>query len=328
MSAFETSGRLDSATLRRRVGDLGQVAAVRPIVLDDGQERGVRALAFSTGGGLDFWVLVDRSLDIGPAWWRGMPFAWQSPNGFRHPGLIDAAAEEGRGFERGFSGLLVTCGLEHIRQPADGHPLHGRLPYTPARLTGHGTDWERDEPVLFCEGEVTQASLNGERLRLCRRIEAPVGGTELRILDRVENLAGVEQPLAILYHFNLGFPAVQAGTEVRLNDHPLWGPLPQEESAPVPAACEPAGGDVAECRVISPLPAGQSFQLSLAFSTDTLPYLQLWRDLRPATGILAIEPCNRPKTGGAGPTLAPFGSSQVRLTMRLGGHHAPAGSPC
>ena len=48
------------------VGDLRQVASVRRIVLDDGAERGVRALAFSTGDGLDFWVLTDRSLDIGP----------------------------------------------------------------------------------------------------------------------------------------------------------------------------------------------------------------------------------------------------------------------
>ncbi len=36
-----------------------QFASVRPIMLDDGPERGVRCLGFSTGGGLDFWALTD-----------------------------------------------------------------------------------------------------------------------------------------------------------------------------------------------------------------------------------------------------------------------------
>ena len=124
-----------AASIRTRSGDLRQFAAVRRITLDDGPERGVRALAFSTGGGLDFWVLSDRSLDIGPLWWRGLPLAWQAPTGFSSPALHDAEGDQGFGFNRSFSGFLVTCGLDHIRQPADGHPLHGRLPFTPARVT-------------------------------------------------------------------------------------------------------------------------------------------------------------------------------------------------
>jgi hypothetical protein len=53
------------AELRAKAGDLRQFASVRRITLDDGVEPGVRALAFSSGGGFDFWVLSDRSLDIG-----------------------------------------------------------------------------------------------------------------------------------------------------------------------------------------------------------------------------------------------------------------------
>lgn len=58
--------------LRAKVGDPKQFASVRRIVLDEGVERGVAALAFSNGNGLDFWALGDRSLDIGPLWWKGM----------------------------------------------------------------------------------------------------------------------------------------------------------------------------------------------------------------------------------------------------------------
>ncbi len=110
------------------VGDLRQVASVRRIVLDDGPETGVRALAFSTGGGLDFWVLSDRSLDIGPLWWKGTQLAWQAPAGFRSPALTDLDSEDGRGFNRSLSGFLVTCGLDHTRQPVADSRCTGGCP--------------------------------------------------------------------------------------------------------------------------------------------------------------------------------------------------------
>ena len=138
---------MKSSELRAKVGSLSQFASVRRITLDDGVERGVRALAFSSGGGLDFWVLSDRSLDIGPVWWKGMPAAWQSMAGFRSPALHHAEEDGGRGYSRTNSGFLVTCGLDHIRQPHDPHPMHGRLPFTP--VTRAGVNGSR--PCIGCE---------------------------------------------------------------------------------------------------------------------------------------------------------------------------------
>src|SRR5437899_783995 len=51
--------------LMRRVGRLEQVAGVRLVSRGDGAERGVRVLAFRTGTGFSFDVLVDRSMDVG-----------------------------------------------------------------------------------------------------------------------------------------------------------------------------------------------------------------------------------------------------------------------
>ncbi len=243
---------MKASELRPRVGDLRQWASVRRIALDDGAERGVRALAFSTGGGLDFWALSDRSLDIGPLWWKGMPVAWQSPSGFRNPALHDAEGDGGRGFGRSFSGFLVTGGLDHIRQPANGQPLHGRLPFSPARVTAYGEDWEHD--VLFCEGEVTQARHGGEALRLTRRIEAPIGGTSLTILDTVENLGPRPWPQASLYHFNLGYPALADGTVVEAGGQSLLGPLTVPDPAMASeSTCRPGDGG---CRVLTCSPCG------------------------------------------------------------------------
>jgi hypothetical protein len=318
---------MSAAGLRPLVGDLRQLASVRRIILDDGPEAGVRALAFSTGGGLDLWVMADRSLDIGAVWYRGIPIAWQSPVGFRSPMLHRAEEDGGRGFNRSFTGFLVTCGLDHIRQPAGGQPLHGRMPFTPARVLAYGEDWERPEPVLYCEGEVVQAQYGGEALRLRRRIEALIGGSEFRIEDTIENLGAEPSPQAMLYHFNLGYPAMAAGSEVRLDERLIFGPIRLPDPHDTPASVSHPAGDRARaaCRLSTPSASGATFDLTLTFATDTLPHLQLWRDLRPNVGVLALEPCTseQPKDGTSASEPLIMPSDRRRYSLSL----AFAGSP-
>lgn len=300
--------------LSTRVGDLRQIASVRQIVLNDGPEIGVRALLFSTGGGLDFMVIVDRSLDIGTVNYRGAPVAWQSAAGFRSPFLTRPEDDFGRGFNRAFCGFMQTCGLDHIRQPDGTSPLHGRLPQTPARLTAYGEDWETEEPTLFCEGEVTQYRYGGESFRLERRIEAPVGGTALRISDRVTNLGPEPWTHDLLYHFNLGYPAIQAGTRVEINDKPILAPIPALPGELSRAAeCYRSGPtERAECRLTTG-DGRDAFSLAVAFATDSLPFVQLWSDLRPHVGVLAIEPCTSDRNNnGSSVTLNELSSRASR----------------
>jgi hypothetical protein len=294
--------------LRERVGDLRQFASVRRIMLDDGPERGVRALAFSNGGGLDFWALADRSLDIGPLWWQGMPVAWQSMAGFRSPNLHRPEEDGGRGYSRTNSGFLVTCGLDHIRQPADGHPMHGRLPFTPARVLACGEDWARGEPLLFCEGEIMQFRFGGEALRLNRRIEAAVGGNTLRIHDVVENLGNQDTPQASLYHINFGYPALRPGSMVTLDGRKLVEvkALPDATASSESTSYPVEGSDGrAVCTLITPLQGERTLEIAVAFAADTLPHLQLWHDLRPHACVLAIEPCTSAKVNGVETVLRP-----------------------
>lgn len=306
--------------LRTRVGDLRQFASIRLIELGDGAERGVRALAMSSGGGLDAWVLVDRSFDIGPVWHAGVPVAWQSATGFRGPFLHDGEADGGSGFNRGFSGFLVTCGLEHIRAPTATSPQHGRLPVTPARLLAHGEDWEAETPMLFCEGEVTQARYGGEAWRLRRRIEMPIGGTRLRIIDRVTNLAASPQPHAMLYHFNLGWPAIDTGTRVLHGATELVAPIVLPDPSPSPAAsCRLVDRLAwAECEVV-PVAPGRAARIAFGFDTSTLPYLQTWRDLQPGAGVLAIEPCTsmRRDDGGSDASIQVTPSETRTYTIEV-----------
>lgn len=219
-------GELTRRQVAERSGMLAQFAGVRLMTLGDGVERGIRLLEFRTGTGLRFTVLVDRALDIADCEYRGAAMGWNSPAGFRHPGLHEYEGEGGLAWLRSFSGLIVTCGLDHIlfmhsqdaahynyphRKTVDSS-IHGRVSTIPARLSGYGEVWDGDECTLYCEGIVQQSTVFGEDLHLIRRIEAKVGGNEILLKDRVVNHGFCRTPHMLLYHINVGHPVLAEGS--------------------------------------------------------------------------------------------------------------------
>ncbi len=220
---------LDRPTLARLAGDVSALGGVRSVVLDNGVERGVRALEFRTGTGLAFDVLVDRAMDIGPAEHGGRSFGWRSATGFRHPALHEYRDEDGLAWLRSFSGLVVTAGLDHTLFTAEvdasqyrypfrtsvWNGLHGRVANIPAHLLGYGEEWRTENAcTLWAEGEVRQAAIFGEHLRLRRRIEADLGGNLIRLIDIVTNCGFDATPHMLLYHINLGWPLVDDGARL------------------------------------------------------------------------------------------------------------------
>jgi len=219
-------GTVSRGDLAARAGSLSQFAGVRLMTLGDGVERSVRMLEFRTGTGLRFTVLVDRAMDIADCDYRGFAIGWHSPAGFRAPALHEYEGEGGLAWLRSFSGLLVTCGLDHILfmhdEPADhyaygprekvSHSIHGRISTIPARLLGYGERWEGDRCILWCEGSVIQGTVFGEHLELVRRIEIDVGSNDIRIADRVVNRGFYRTPHMYCYHINVGHPVLSAGS--------------------------------------------------------------------------------------------------------------------
>jgi len=216
---------LSRREVSERSGMLSQFAGVRLMTLGDGVERGIRLLEFRTGSGLRFTVLVDRAMDIAECEHNGRAIGWHSPAGFRHPALHEYEGEGGLAWARSFSGLLVTCGLDHILfmnevsaesyfygpKPTVQHSLHGRVGTIPARLTGYGESWDGDRCTLWAEGVVQQSAVFGEDLHLIRRIEADVGGNEIRLTDRVVNHGFYKTPHMYCYHINVGHPVLDEG---------------------------------------------------------------------------------------------------------------------
>ncbi|MEV8468650.1 aldose 1-epimerase family protein [Fluviibacterium sp. DFM31] len=336
----------DMTTLRRRHASLDAYAGTRLVTLEDGPARGLRIIEMRSGGGLDAEIVVDRTFDIGRLAQDGETLSWHTPNGDRHPALIDSQGDGGQGYLRGLSGFLSTCGFDHIRQPETlpardlplypgdqiAYPLHGHGAQQPARLIGHGLSEEGPTPYLWCEGEVVQSMTFRGALRLRRRIEIPLGGTELRLRDRVDNIGPHPAPSMMLYHFNLGFPLVDADS--RLVPGPaeeLWQSLPHDPRAPFGPPSDsyqseisvhrPQGPGLATCRLINPR---RGLELSISFDVATLPCLQLLR-LRGAGYYMAgIEPCttvhrSRQAADQAGelPLLAPGESRDFALDISL-----------
>ncbi len=207
-------------------GDFRHIAGVRKMELSDGTERGIRILEFRSGTGLRFTVLIDRAMDVGNCEHNGRAIGWNSPTGFRHPAFHEYEGEGGLGWLRSFSGLTVTCGLDHTlfmnavsaenynynpRQQAN-HSLHGRIGTIPARLTGYGERWEGDRCYLWAKGIVTQGAVFGEHLELHRHIEIEVGTDVIRLNDEVVNRGFYKTPHMYCYHINIGHPVLEEGS--------------------------------------------------------------------------------------------------------------------
>jgi hypothetical protein len=173
--------------------------------------------------------------------------------------------------------------------------MHGRLPFTPAAIGRYGADWQRDPPILFCEGDVVQKHASGEHFQLRRRVEAEIGGTKLSIRDTVENLATAPRRQASLYHFNIGYPALDNGAVVEHAGRRRLGPLRlPDESASREAFSMPVPiGERATCVVACP-----KMTLDFGWTAETLPHLQLWHDLSPGACVLSIEPCTSERLPG------------------------------
>ncbi len=205
--------------LLARVGDISQIARIKPYRLIEGYEEGVLALDVTTGSGLTFTVLASRGLDVSSANYNGRSLAWRSATTDSHPSYFDHEGENGRGWLRAFyGGLVVTCGLTwagaNDTDNGQQYGLHGRISNTPATNVHWDGFWEGDDYYLVITGKMREATVFGENLQLTRTITTKLGSSSFYIHDEVENLGFKPTEHMMLYHINIGFPAVNDNAEI------------------------------------------------------------------------------------------------------------------
>lgn len=302
--------------LERRTGDLSQVAGVRLVELADGNERGLRAAEVRTGSGLSFTVLLDRGMDISQAEWCGKPLAWRSMTGDVHPAFYEP---EGLGWVRTFyGGLMVTCGLHWAGAPChdpEAFPsrlgprdlgLHGRISHVPARSVHASAEWVDGEYVLRVTGICQEAMVFGENLILHREIRAHLGENRIWVRDEVENAGFDTLDHMLLYHLNIGFPAVDEGAELLAPSRSI---LPRDVDAEIDSdratqLDPPQHGyrEKAYFHELGAAPDGQTgtavvnprlgFGVYVRFDRSELPHYTEWKMMGERNYVLGMEPAN------------------------------------
>ncbi|MFC7879024.1 DUF4432 family protein [Isoptericola sp. NPDC057391] len=283
---------------------------------------GQRALVVRVAGGLSVDVLPDRGLDLGAAWWAGVPVAWRSPNP-RDPG-------PGRDWEDRFlGGLLATCGPDNIGSPRGASGQHGTHHLTPA----HDVRWWRErtdggELEVHVTGSVAHSTLYGARVVVDREVVVATGRPWVEVRDTVRNVGTEPVGVPLLYHVNLGAPVLLPGSRLvtGAGEPAPAAPLPPRRDAvtfPEPArgaayvvAEHPGVGDVDGWAraVVSPtgLAHPDGAEVVVEWRAASMPRLYSW--LWPAAGswVLGVEPANAPLAGperdlphGGAPVLGP-----------------------
>jgi hypothetical protein len=205
--------------LKQRIGHLSQIAGVRLMQLQEGQEAGVRIADVRSGSGLRFQISLDRGMDISVAEYKGMSLAWRSAQGDVHPSHFDP---KGLGWLRSFPGGLMTgCGMTTAGAPSvdagEELGIHGRLSNLPASNIQTKTEWDGDRCVFKVGGVVREGAIFQSNLVLYRTVEVELGKSVITVHDRVTNKGFRQSPLMMLYHINLGWPLLDDGADVHLN---------------------------------------------------------------------------------------------------------------
>lgn len=186
--------------------------------LRGGLREGVRQVDI-TCGSLRFSLLPTRGLSIWKAQWEDLEFGWQSPvRGPVHPSYVSVYDPSGLGWLDGFDEMLARCGLfsngapefdEHGRLL---HPLHGRIANIPAEQVEIAVD--EAQGTIDARGSVIEAGFHRQFLQLTTHYHCKLGSSTLEIHDSITNLSSRDVSAQLLYHFNFGWPLLDAGSQI------------------------------------------------------------------------------------------------------------------
>jgi len=296
--------------LLQHCGSTRQLGRILSCELNDGRERGVRALVFQTATGFSFTVVPDRGMDIAYADYLGRSLCWVSPTGIVAPAFYEP---EGWGWIRGFfGGLLTTCGLLNVGAPDvvnnEAQGAHGRISYLPATNVSYDTVWAGDDLFLLARGEMREVRQNMYNLVLKRRIQVRSGDNFLRIHDTLVNEGHKPVPYQIIYHVNAGFPVLTRDSYVSASTCMIT-PRDQHsfDAKEHWKFCQDPTSDFAEqvfYHEMTPCTDGRAWAavinpeldgglgLYIKYDPTRLPILIQWKMMGEGTYVMGIEPSN------------------------------------
>lgn len=297
---------------------MSQVAGLKRYVFAEGKAKGIEAIDVRAGSGLSFTVLPGRGMDIAWAEFNGIPFGYISKTGVVSPDYYES--REFEWLQTFFAGLLTTCGLSNVGPACEeDHPvvgkrhfgLHGRISNTAAEHVSMSEEWHGDDFIMTVSGRMRESVLHCENLVLKRTLTTSLGAKRMMIHDVVSNEGLDDQPLMIMYHFNIGYPVIDEKSRFVTNSKDIIPGLPrsaekvQEYSQMKP----PTKGEPEQlffhdfktddkgmtcCGIINP---DLNFGVYIQYPKSQLPKFSQWKMMGEAEYVVAMEPGNCNPTG-------------------------------
>ncbi len=286
--------------LLKKLGNIDQVAGIREATLLRGRGEGIQVAEFYNAAGLRFTVVPDRCMDIFDFSYKGVNFSFQSKNGLTSPQAFTPA--NGEFAEQWPAGMLVTCGLGNVGGHVDCKgvfPTHGRISHVPAKNFGTETYWDGDRYVLRASGEVHQTKMYSRHLSIRRSYETALDEKSVRIHDVVTNFEAEDEPFMMLYHFNFGYPLLQADSCVETSACTKTAGNPiSNDSVHMMEPVDGRGEEMYYRKDLGDRACGviynERLELGAFLSWDTanLPHMLEWKNMKSHDYVLAMEPCN------------------------------------
>lgn len=303
---------------REKISHHQQIGGIETSVLDNGPARGSRIVWFQTGA-LRLKILPDHGMDIADAFYREHSLTWHS-----HNGLTKAQSSTGRNqqwLEQFSGGLLNTCGLSNIGyHEAPNHeqqPLNGSIHFQSAEILEiKQPDLANGNLEMSLTGQIKESLPFGHRLELTRTYLANLGESTFQIIDSIFNPGHKPVPFMMLYHFNFGWPFIDAGIELKwngkvtsrgiypdddifLSDAHRYCQIKTTTSDPHGEACgyiEPIPDLEGICRV-SIINKHINSSLTLSFYKKELPWLINWQRWVKGEYVVGLEPSTHKPLG-------------------------------
>ena len=286
--------------LLKQLGNMDQIAGIRESRLLHGRGAGVHLAEFYNAAGLRFSVVPDRCMDLYDCSYKGVNLSFHTKNGLVSPQSFTAL--EGEFTQQWSGGMLVTCGLDNVGGHAeDGiiYPVHGRVSNIPAQTFGTKTFWEGDDYVLRASGEMHQTRLYGHHLSLRRTVETSLHGKSIKIHDVITNFEAEDAPYVMLYHWNFGYPLLQADSRVQCSDAeilPVFADSvdPDQAAAPKDGAGEQGFWYINRKEQACAVLYNERLELGayIAYDTANLPRMYQWKNMKSHDYVMGLEPCN------------------------------------
>ena len=158
--------------------------------------------------------------------------------------------------------------------------------------------------MLWAEGEIRQAAVFGEHLRLHRRIESEIGSNEIRLHDTIQNYGFDRSPHMLLYHIDLGWPLLDEGTRlVAPIARTLWySPVVPEQRSSYRVMAAPTAGlheqayehqlvaDSDGKMRIAVVNERLNFGVTVEWFAKEFPCFVEWLHLREGAYVIGVEP--------------------------------------